>query len=303
MAEKSIHDDLKLSNLLPPLFICLVVGTIWSVYTCLHLLPLLQLGVPVELQDASAVWRGYMQTMISQILVSMFLTCYARAILTSPGEVPDTPEWRLGSAHMPSTCELKITGERRICKWCMKYKPDRCHHCRVCKTCILKMDHHCPWIMNCVGWGNHKYFMLVVIYAATTCTFIFLTVLESVGASVDQDMPHFNRFLLVLCMMLAFIMGSLMAAFLGFHICLMCRNMTTIEFCEKGTMTRAAGSPGYDRGLWENLTQVLGPQPLLWLLPLDRARGNGLQFKLDAIVEQADPEWTSSGQSVALTQG
>eukprot|EP00443_Scrippsiella_acuminata_P058021 CAMPEP_0115479998 /NCGR_PEP_ID=MMETSP0271-20121206/57036_1 /TAXON_ID=71861 /ORGANISM="Scrippsiella trochoidea, Strain CCMP3099" /LENGTH=283 /DNA_ID=CAMNT_0002907649 /DNA_START=75 /DNA_END=923 /DNA_ORIENTATION=+ len=278
MADKPIRDDLKLSNLLPPLFICLVIGTIWSVYTCLHLLPLLQIGVPAAFQDVSAVRRGSLQAMISQLLVSLFLTCYTRACLTSPGEVPDTPEWRLGSAHVPSTREVKNTGERRICKWCMKYKPDRCHHCRVCKTCVLKMDHHCPWIMNCVGWGNHKFFFLVVVYAATTCTFIFFTVLESVAASVDKDMPHLNRFLLVLCMMLAFIMGTLMIIFLGFHTCLMLRAMTTIEFCEKGTMVRAAGTPNYDRGVWENVTQVLGPRPLLWLLPTDPARGDGMHF-------------------------
>lgn len=30
-----------------------------------------------------------------------------------------------------------------ICKKCMKPKPPRTHHCSVCNSCVLKMDHHC----------------------------------------------------------------------------------------------------------------------------------------------------------------
>lgn len=30
-------------------------------------------------------------------------------------------------------------------------KPARAHHCRVCKRCVLMMDHHCPWVNQCVS--------------------------------------------------------------------------------------------------------------------------------------------------------
>uniref|UniRef100_A0A915HQE6 Palmitoyltransferase n=1 Tax=Romanomermis culicivorax TaxID=13658 RepID=A0A915HQE6_ROMCU len=59
----------------------------------------------------------------------------------------------------------------RYCAKCVSLKPDRAHHCGVCGVCLLKMDHHCPWVNVCVHWGNYKYF---VLFLGQFFPFIFL---------------------------------------------------------------------------------------------------------------------------------
>lgn len=45
------------------------------------------------------------------------------------------------------------------CEFCGdKQKHARSSHCSTCKVCVLKRDHHCPWISKCVGYNNIQYF-------------------------------------------------------------------------------------------------------------------------------------------------
>lgn len=36
-------------------------------------------------------------------------------------------------------------------------------HCAVCGFCVGRMDHHCVWLNNCVGCGNHRRFVAFVL--------------------------------------------------------------------------------------------------------------------------------------------
>jgi len=146
--------------------------------------------------------------------------------------------------------------------------------------------------MNCVGFRNHKFFFLLVIYAVVTCIFITITMSEAVQRSVEEETPASKRFLLVLGSTLAVIMGTLMGCFLTFHIHLLMKGMTTIEFCEKsmsGTPHggKSHGAVSYDLGLWINLKAVFGPNPFLWLLPISPAEGNGIAFNTERSLKKA----------------
>ncbi|XP_077999419.1 palmitoyltransferase ZDHHC6-like [Glandiceps talaboti] len=57
----------------------------------------------------------------------------------------------------------------QYCKICEGYKAPRSHHCRKCGRCVMKMDHHCPWINTCCGHTNHTRFVYFLFFAPCGC--------------------------------------------------------------------------------------------------------------------------------------
>ncbi|XP_045784844.1 palmitoyltransferase ZDHHC16 isoform X2 [Maniola jurtina] len=84
---------------------------------------------------------------------------YYMGVTTSPGYPPDG---------------ALIAEAASICKKCISPKPPRTHHCSVCDRCVLCMDHHCPWLNNCVGYYNARYFFLYMAYMVAGVTFIIM---------------------------------------------------------------------------------------------------------------------------------
>lgn len=278
----------KFLRTLPVLFVLCLVSCVVLIYVALHILPLLGFAPCVDgdldcVRDSGAFSRGLGELFALLILLTLQMTSFSLAVFVSPGGVPDLSaeeEERL-LLHQPA--EVKRTGERRECKWCMHYKPDRTHHCRVCRTCVLKMDHHCPWIDNCVGWGNHKYFMLAVIYSSVLSVYVAATMFESVARAVNSPSETFAvLFWLLFGETLDIFLGIVVTGFLGFHLYLVVKGMTTIEFCEKQfrhyPAYAAEQQSMWTRGAWINFNDTFGYNPLLWFLPIDNRPGNGMHF-------------------------
>ena len=78
----------------------------------------------------------------------MTIFCHTKSIFTDPGIIEEEKLKKLKKE------------EKTYCKKCDKERPLRAHHCSTCNKCILKLDHHCPWIYNCVGYYNQKTFFL-----------------------------------------------------------------------------------------------------------------------------------------------
>ena len=51
--------------------------------------------------------------------------------------------------------------------------PPRTKHCRLCEACCEGFDHHCLWLMRCIGRGNHCQFV-VFCFLLGFCNFLFV---------------------------------------------------------------------------------------------------------------------------------
>lgn len=129
-------------------------------------------------------FKGVLHTVIFDALSLLALYSHWMTMTTDPGAVPrdarplltDDQEYDIELARDRST------PYKKYCRRCKGFKPRRAHHCSICERCIIKMDHHCPWVNNCVGIGNTKLFLqflvsifIVSVYAITLIIFKVLS--------------------------------------------------------------------------------------------------------------------------------
>lgn len=273
-------------NVLPVFFILWLVATLACIHHLYRVRPLLALQAQSTM-NGSTYEQGKVENTIVQILLVLWLITFYRASTTSPGTVPDIPEYRTVGQTETKSYEVKMSGARRHCKWCDRYKPDRCHHCRQCGSCVLRMDHHCPWIGNCVGFRNHKYFFLLVVYSTIALWVFTFTLMQSLTFVLNigpidafPASSAANRFFLLFGVTISTLLGCILICFLGFHTRLMLTATSTIEHCEKNGRHDRGREVSYDLGYYENVKSVLGDQPLFWLLPICPPRGDGTHFRV-----------------------
>eukprot|EP00397_Hematodinium_sp_SG-2012_P012163 GEMP01012326.1.p1 GENE.GEMP01012326.1~~GEMP01012326.1.p1 ORF type:complete len:329 (+),score=30.13 GEMP01012326.1:120-1106(+) len=178
----------------------------------------------------------------------------------------------------------------RQCGKCTLQKPIRAHHCSVCNRCTLKMDHHCPWINNCVGWNNYRNFCLFMLYLFIGCIFVVVNFFPEFVLSWTRRSghSHFERSERRNIHLAFVIAGSVIISLSilgGFHAFLVLTNQTTIEFQQNWISRKMARQSGnmfrnpYDLGRTRNFQQVFGQirfWTFKWMLPIEPAKlGDG----------------------------
>jgi len=192
------------------------------------------------------------------ISVFLTLTSYFRCMFTDPGGVP--LELSKGETQE----------KEKWCNKCDKFKPARTHHCSICRTCVLKMDHHCPWVNNCVGFRNYKFFCLFLMYVTVVALWFVAAAIPYIWASHFRISSPTDLQLLVL-FIVCLTFGLALTCFASAHFNYALKNLTTLESFSKGL------NP-YDLGYRGNWSQVFGNSPVFWFLPVRTSNGDGINY-------------------------
>ncbi|KAK1927884.1 DHHC palmitoyltransferase-domain-containing protein [Papiliotrema laurentii] len=155
-------------------------------------------------------------------------------------------------------------GSKRIrrCRKCDGPKPERAHHCSVCKRCILLMDHHCPWINACVGLHNQRHFILFMVWLSIGCWTVALLGIDKFWdsfGSIDSWPGYLPSIFFTLTWVLCIAIGFAVPILCAWHIYMITRNETSIESHDNAYLESRAKADGliylnpYDLGRRRNL--------------------------------------------------
>jgi hypothetical protein len=265
-------------KMLPMIFTFFLMVFVFTTFLVIITMPMLD--------KADTMGTGTNLTIAVSALFAMMFISFIRVASTDAGEIPewfnDSMSYGQNASLTVKNVEKKSDGSRRYCNKCQMFKPDRTHHCKICGRCNLKMDHHCPWVNNCIGYRNHKFFILFIVYALACCIFVFVVTLTTIPA-FNANTPFAENFVIVLDCVISGALSIALTAFVGFHFFLLSNNYTTIEFLEKrGFSPSKTHVNFFNLGAYENFKRSMGSNPILWLLPIggisENDQGQGTRF-------------------------
>ncbi|ACO66019.1 predicted protein, partial [Micromonas commoda] len=145
----------------------------------------------------------------------------------------------------------------RWCHRCECPKPELTHHCKVCRKCVLKMDHHCPWVNNCVGHRNYRYFFNFLAWLWLACALtVALTWRPAWYGGRGLTTGLRSKTATLFSAVLALSIFCAMCLMWFWHVYLVCTAQTTIDYYEFRDLRKEAKRRGvvwrnpHDLGSW-----------------------------------------------------
>ncbi|XP_024838236.1 palmitoyltransferase ZDHHC18 isoform X2 [Bos taurus] len=222
---------------------------------------------------------------IAAILFFFVMSCLLQTSFTDPGILPRATVCEAAALEKqidntgsstyrppPRTREVMINGQvvkLKYCFTCKMFRPPRTSHCSVCDNCVERFDHHCPWVGNCVGKRNYRFFYAFILSLSFLTAFIFACVvthltLRSQGSNFLSTLKETPASVLELVICFFSIWSILGLS--GFHTYLVASNLTTNEDIKGSWSNKRGGeasvNPYSHKSVITNCCAVLcGPLP------------------------------------------
>ena len=138
----------------------------------------LYFGIVVRYLWGNVVLRSfvYFTTVMTVLSVLFYFLCS----WSDPGIIPrQALLLALNHGNIPKGLDKPPENQKnkaKFCETCNIWRPPRSSHCRRCDCCVEVFDHHCPYLNNCIGKRNHRYFIGFLFFLSLD---IFCVILSS----------------------------------------------------------------------------------------------------------------------------
>ncbi|XP_064617211.1 palmitoyltransferase ZDHHC3-like [Liolophura sinensis] len=240
-------------------FVCLIIT-----YVALFYADYVVVKHLIMASMAETLW-GAANAVVYNVVIFLAMAAHLRAVFSDPGIVP-LPSTSLDFSDMH-------TGQRKqdrsdgwtVCMKCETYRPPRAHHCRICRRCIRRMDHHCPWINNCVGEYNQRYFIQFLFYVGVAS--VYAVCLVALSWILDPGVEGHRKQVKLIHTIVLIIESMLFGMFV---LAIGCDQMSSIFNDETAVEhVKKDGPRRIKKSKVSLLQEVFGRgHPCLWLCPL-----------------------------------